>query len=569
MKKFLTFVFTVVLLSSVWWLDSCKKKEDPAPSTPTTPTNPVTATAPTLDNAANATGSSEITATSAKVSSTLSANGGAAISQHGHVWSETNAAPTTADAKTELGAASGPFPLKFTSELKSLKANTTYNVRAYAVNDKGTTYGNAVQVKTTQEPIIAPSFAGLAPTNITSNSVKFSAVINAKPNRKVTRYGFIYSDRELTPTNASFTITKNAGTNLSDNTNFPLTYTLDVTGLQENTQYYVKAFIELETESEPTPKLATYEQNAAAFTFRTTGTNISFGTWKEITANFTKSSLRQYNFWYQGLFYEFSQYGGITTYSPSTNQLNLNGGEKFPGIGQIAEVVLTNSGKVITVMGKDGSVSKITKETWEYDLSQKKWTKKADFPGIPRTVFVMVQANNKVYVGGGTEYTVGRPGYATTLKDWWEYDPATDKWTQKADMLVAAYDLQGFETSINQAVVGLGQSNVANSWYNYNPFKNEWRKLTSPSGDFMSSGGVVWQERFSNLNYAVMKNAAGTKYFLWEYSALTEKWTQQTELPVETTFQTYLFPNNYNSKPSLIHYNSSNFGYKVFEFTKN
>lgn len=146
MKKQLILSLSLFSLLTVGILN-CKKKEDPAPSKPT---NPVTTTAPTLDNAANATGSSDITATSAKVSSTLSANGGAAISQHGHVWSETNAAPTTADAKTELGAASGPFPLKFTSELKSLKANTTYNVRAYATNDKGTTYGTAVQVKTAQ-----------------------------------------------------------------------------------------------------------------------------------------------------------------------------------------------------------------------------------------------------------------------------------------------------------------------------------------------------------------------------------------------------------------------------------
>jgi hypothetical protein len=148
MKKQLILSLSLFSLLTIL-LVNCKKKEDPAPSTPTTPTNPVTATAPAIDNAANATTSNDLTATSAKVSSTLSANGGAAISQYGHVWSETNAAPTTADTKTELGATSGPFPLKFTSELKNLKANTIYNVRAYATNDKGTTYGTDVQVKTT------------------------------------------------------------------------------------------------------------------------------------------------------------------------------------------------------------------------------------------------------------------------------------------------------------------------------------------------------------------------------------------------------------------------------------
>lgn len=150
MKK--TLISTVLIATLALVLLNCgKKKADPAPSTPTTPTNPVTATAPTLDNAANATTSSDITAASAKVSSILSANGGVAISQHGHVWSETNVAPTTADSKTELGKTDGPFPLKFTSEVKSLKANTTYNVRAYATNDKGTSYGSSMQVKTGAE----------------------------------------------------------------------------------------------------------------------------------------------------------------------------------------------------------------------------------------------------------------------------------------------------------------------------------------------------------------------------------------------------------------------------------
>lgn len=131
----------------------CCGKDNPTPVTPNPNPNPnPTVTAPTLDN--TATTSSDITATTAKVSSTITANGGSAITQHGHVWSETNATPTVADTKTELGITSGSFPLKFTSELKNLKANTTYNVRAYAVNGKGTTYGTATQVKTAAEPII-------------------------------------------------------------------------------------------------------------------------------------------------------------------------------------------------------------------------------------------------------------------------------------------------------------------------------------------------------------------------------------------------------------------------------
>lgn len=133
---------------------SCDKEE----TKPTTNTNNgntgTTATAPAFD-ASVASTTESITDVSLKISSTLKENGGSAITQHGHVWSDTKTDPTTSDSKTELGATTGPFPLKFTSEIKSLKANTTYSVRAYATNDKGTTYGAVVQMKTNNATIVS------------------------------------------------------------------------------------------------------------------------------------------------------------------------------------------------------------------------------------------------------------------------------------------------------------------------------------------------------------------------------------------------------------------------------
>ncbi len=146
-------IVSIFLMLSIAVLNC--KKADPDPVTP-----PVTTSgAPALDNAASATTPSDITAETAKVSSTLTGNGGAAITQHGHVWSDTKTEPTTSDAKTEMGKTYGPFPLKFSSDLKGLKANTTYNVRAYATNDKGTSYGAAVTVKTVAAVPVVASYA--------------------------------------------------------------------------------------------------------------------------------------------------------------------------------------------------------------------------------------------------------------------------------------------------------------------------------------------------------------------------------------------------------------------------
>jgi uncharacterized protein (TIGR02145 family) len=71
-------------------------------------------------------------------------NGGTAVTQRGIVWS-TSPSPTTANNSTNDGSGTG----NFTSNLTGLTANTTYYVRAYAINSAGTAYGNQVSFTTT------------------------------------------------------------------------------------------------------------------------------------------------------------------------------------------------------------------------------------------------------------------------------------------------------------------------------------------------------------------------------------------------------------------------------------
>ncbi|KKL77234.1 hypothetical protein LCGC14_2036930 [marine sediment metagenome] len=71
---------------------------------------------------------------------TVKADGGDAVTQHGHVWA-TNPDPTIiADSKTELGTK--PNLGQFQSKLTDLTPGTLYYVRAYATNvAAGTAYG--------------------------------------------------------------------------------------------------------------------------------------------------------------------------------------------------------------------------------------------------------------------------------------------------------------------------------------------------------------------------------------------------------------------------------------------
>ncbi len=83
------------------------------------------------------TGVTGISGPSALSGGNITADGGSTITSRGICWS-TSPNPTTADDTTLNGTGIGSF----TDYLTGLSANTTFYVRAYAINSAGTAYGN-------------------------------------------------------------------------------------------------------------------------------------------------------------------------------------------------------------------------------------------------------------------------------------------------------------------------------------------------------------------------------------------------------------------------------------------
>lgn len=83
--------------------------------------------------------------TKAECGGYIRSDGGDVVTMRGVCWSMT-VDPTIADNKTEDGKGTGGFD----SNILGLKSNTTYYVRAYAINSTGTAYGANV-IFTTQE----------------------------------------------------------------------------------------------------------------------------------------------------------------------------------------------------------------------------------------------------------------------------------------------------------------------------------------------------------------------------------------------------------------------------------
>ncbi len=151
-------------------------------------------------------------------------NGGRNITAKGVCWSKTTG-PTTASAHTSDGTGNLPF----TSNITGLDQNTTYYLRAYATNSVGTAYGNEITFVTRKAlPVVTTSPV----SSITSTTARSGGEVVDSKGFTITARGVCWSTLPE-PTIANAHTTNGTGTG---------TFTSNMTGLQPNTKYYVRAY---------------------------------------------------------------------------------------------------------------------------------------------------------------------------------------------------------------------------------------------------------------------------------------------------------------------------------------
>jgi hypothetical protein len=158
----------------------------------------------------------------------ITSDGGATITSRGVCWSTTTISPTITNPKTIDGTGIGSF----TSSLTNLSPGTTYYVRAYATNSVGTTYGSYIAFTTTAAtlPIVSSTTSISA---IAQNTASGGGTISSDGGSTVTSRGVCFSSTTSNPTISS-SITNN-GSGIGS-------FTSLLTGLSENTTYYVRAY---------------------------------------------------------------------------------------------------------------------------------------------------------------------------------------------------------------------------------------------------------------------------------------------------------------------------------------
>ena len=168
---------------------------------------------------------SNVTYTSATIGGNVTKDGGAAVTERGVVYATTQE-PTTSSTKVVAGSGIGSF----TCDLTDLQDGTTYYVRAYAINEKGTAYGEEVSFTTIEK--LPPTVSTAVASNVTYTSATIGGNVTKDGGAAVTERGVVYATTQE-PTTSSTKVVAGSGIG---------SFTCDLTDLQDGTTYYVRAY---------------------------------------------------------------------------------------------------------------------------------------------------------------------------------------------------------------------------------------------------------------------------------------------------------------------------------------
>ena len=153
-------------------------------------------------------------------------DGGFTVTMHGVCWSLTSN-PTTSDSKTEDGGGTG----QFVSSVTGLIANTKYYLRAYAINEKATGYGEEKSFTTKSNPVV-PTVITDTINEITTTSATSGGSVVDNGGAPVTARGICWSTTQ-NPTIANPHTNDGSGTG---------EFVSSLTDLTPGTPYYVRAY---------------------------------------------------------------------------------------------------------------------------------------------------------------------------------------------------------------------------------------------------------------------------------------------------------------------------------------
>ena len=167
---------------------------------------------------------SDTTANSITCKGKVTGDGGVTVTERGFCYSLTQY-PTNTDAHVAIGNGIGDF----TGSLTGLNVNTTYYIRAYAVNSLGVGY-SAQQTFTTKDGLA--TITTTEPTS-TATTISVGGDITDNGGYAVTERGVCYSASNSEPTVIENKVIGGKGNG---------TFSVSITGLSASTTYHIRAY---------------------------------------------------------------------------------------------------------------------------------------------------------------------------------------------------------------------------------------------------------------------------------------------------------------------------------------
>ncbi len=244
-----------------------------------------------------------------------------------------------------------------------------------------------------------------------------------------------------------------------------------------------------------------------------------------------------------------TRFTDLYAYDPNTNAWTTKAAYTTTGNGVYRCASTSCNGKGYVIGGRNSFSS--TNTVYEYNPLTDTWLMRAMFPGVPtssggRDGGVAFSMNLKVYFGTGRDDSFYQ-------NDFWEYDPATDIWTRKADLPgVGRQSAVGFVVQ-NKGFIATGSNGgfLKDCWW-YDVTTNQWNFANNFDGSGRKSAVA-----FSILDsgyIATGKAASGTKQDLY---VTADEPIAPSLIEEIDNFTFSVSPNPCINQPLTIHFNSA------------
>ena len=196
----------------------------------------------------------------------------------------------------------------------------------------------------------------------------------------------------------------------------------------------------------------------------------------------------------------------------------------FPAIGRHRAMALSIEGKGYMGLGHINSVVNIAlADFWEYDPATSSWTQKADFGGGNRYHPLVFSVGGKGYVGCGRSES-------SQFNDMWSYDPVTNTWTQLNDYPEGPR-LGPLAFVINDVAycgTGVGSGNDR-AFYRYDHINDNYIRIADFPGSGRATGVAFALDGKGYVGTGSASFSTGNDF--WEYKPSEDQWVARASVP--------------------------------------